>query len=560
MVSHDRAFLDRVVNRILEIDEHDHTASEFAGGWSDYVAARDLKRSHQSAAHEEFVAQRQELRDRVREQRGWAQEGVAKQKKKPRDKDKMQQGFFKNRTETQAAKVRISERALARLEANAVDKPWEGWELRLSLAASSRSGELVARLEGAVIERGAFRLGPVDLDIGWQERVALVGPNGCGKSSLLAAILGRLPLAAGTRRVGPGVVFGELDQARGRVAEDRPVLGEFLAATGLPIPEGRSLLAKFGLGADHVGRPAGQLSPGERTRLLLALLMAGGTNCLVLDEPTNHLDVPAIEQLEQALDTLRRHPAARDPRPALPRVGRHHPDGRRGRPGRPPPPRADPRPSVRGGRSAGGGRARRRRRRAVGPVAPPAGDARPGWGTDPHALLGVVLGQHGGRPGAPEVLGQVEEQPGEGGAVRGDVVAALQRPVGDLVQHHVLGAVAAGERDRGTAGAVRRRQLDAEEGPAGALAGAEVGDVDGPVVREALAPPAVGHDLAQEGAAVVEVRQAGAAEVGLGPVQAQALGVAQAPHHDEAPGRAGVPGRGEGKAELFHDRDRSGGL
>jgi ATPase subunit of ABC transporter with duplicated ATPase domains len=303
VVSHDRAFLDRVVNRILEIDEHDHTAAEFAGGWSEYVAARELKRSHQAAAHEEYVGQRDELRERVRAQRSWAVQGVAKQKRKPDDHDKMQRGFFKNRTETQAAKVRISEKALARLEANAVDKPWEGWELRLSLAASSRSGDLVARLEQAVIERGSFRLGPVDLDIGWQERVALVGPNGCGKSSLLEAILGRLPLAAGTRRVGPGVVFGELDQARGRVAEDRPVLGEFLAATGLPIPDGRSLLAKFGLGADHVGRLAGQLSPGERTRLLLALLMAGGTNCLVLDEPTNHLDVPAIEQLESALDS-----------------------------------------------------------------------------------------------------------------------------------------------------------------------------------------------------------------------------------------------------------------
>jgi len=302
VVSHDRAFLDRVVNRILDLDEHDHTATEFAGGWSDYVAARDLRRSHQSAAYGEYVTQRDELRDRVREQRSWAVQGVAKQKRKPRDNDKAQRGFVKNRTETQAAKVRISEKALARLEANAVDKPWEGWELRLSLAAASRSGDLVARLEGAVIERGAFRLGPLDLEIGWRERVALVGPNGCGKSSLLEAILGRLPLAAGIRRVGPGVVFGELDQARGRIADDRPVLAEFLATTGLPTSDGRSLLAKFGLGADHVERPAGRLSPGERTRLLLALLMAGGTNCLVLDEPTNHLDVPAIEQLEAALD------------------------------------------------------------------------------------------------------------------------------------------------------------------------------------------------------------------------------------------------------------------
>jgi ATPase subunit of ABC transporter with duplicated ATPase domains len=303
VVSHDRAFLDRVVNRILEIDEHDHTGVEYAGGWSDYVAARGLRRSQQAQAHEEYVVQRGELQDRIREQRQWAVQGVARQKRKPRDHDKAQQGFFKNRTEKQAGKLKASERALARLDANAVDKPWESWELRLSLASTNRSGDVVARLDGAVVERGAFRLGPVDLEVGWRERLALVGPNGTGKSTLLDAVLGRVPLVAGTRWLGPGVVVGELDQARRRVADDQPVLAGFLAASGLAIPEARALLAKFGIGADHVERRAGQLSPGERTRLLLALLMATGTNCLVLDEPTNHLDVPAIEQLEQALGT-----------------------------------------------------------------------------------------------------------------------------------------------------------------------------------------------------------------------------------------------------------------
>src|SRR6185295_15352351 len=99
----------------------------------------------------------------------------------------------------------------------------------------------------------------------------------------------------------PGVVVGELDQARAAFAGTQPLLTRFEAASGLVPSEVRSLLAKFGLGADHVMRPADSLSPGERTRASLALLSARGVNCLVLDEPTNHLDLPAIEQLEQAL-------------------------------------------------------------------------------------------------------------------------------------------------------------------------------------------------------------------------------------------------------------------
>lgn len=300
-VSHDRAFLDRVATRVLELEEHTHRASEYAGGWSEFVERRALARSQASAAFGAWKAERDRLRARIRSQRSWSEEGARRAAKKPADRDKAQRGFFVNRTEKQASKVRISERALERL--GAVDKPWEGWDLHLDLSHAGRSGDRVATLSGAVACRGDWRLGPVDLEIGWAERVVVTGPNGGGKSTLLGLILGQVPLVDGERWVGPSVRFGELDQRRRRADPSVGLVDAFVAATSVGVEEARSTLAKFGLGAAHAGRALGSLSPGERTRAQLAELMVLGTNCLVLDEPTNHLDLPAIEQIEEALES-----------------------------------------------------------------------------------------------------------------------------------------------------------------------------------------------------------------------------------------------------------------
>ncbi len=302
MVSHDRAFLDRVAKRVLEIEEHTHRASEYAGAWSEFVERRALARSQAGAAYAEWKSERDRLRARIRSQRAWSEEGVRRTAKKPKDHDKAQRGFFVNRTEKQAAKVRVSERALERL--GQVEKPWEGWQLQLDLSHSDRSGDRVAVLSDAVVCRGDWQLGPVDLEITWAERVVVTGPNGGGKSTLLGAVLGSVPLAQGSRWVGPSVRFGQLDQRRRRADASMALVDAFVAATSVTTEEARSTLAKFGLGASHVGRPVGRLSPGERTRAQLAELMVQGTNCLVLDEPTNHLDLPAIEQLEEALDAF----------------------------------------------------------------------------------------------------------------------------------------------------------------------------------------------------------------------------------------------------------------
>ena len=303
IVSHDRSFLDRTITSVLELDEHAHTATEYAGGWTAYLAERETARRHAEQDYDTYVTQRATLRDRAREQRQWSVQGKAKVAKSG-ETDKYIRQFRRNSSEHVAAKAKITDRALERLEATGVDKPWESWDLRMEIAAAPRGGAVVARLSGAVVHRGPFTLGPIDLEIQYGERVALLGSNGSGKTTLLDAALGRLALDRGDARLGPGVVIGELDQARAAFAGSESLFARFETASGLAPSEVRSLLAKFGLGAEHVMRPADSLSPGERTRASLALLSARGVNCLVLDEPTNHLDLPAIEQLEQALQSF----------------------------------------------------------------------------------------------------------------------------------------------------------------------------------------------------------------------------------------------------------------
>ena len=299
VVSHDRAFLERTIDRVLELDEHSRRATEYGGGWLGYLEARATARRHADEGYATYRVEKARLEDRARTQKQWSVQGATKAKRDQSEKDKNIRQFRRATSEKVAAKSKITERALARLDA--VEKPWEGWDLRYRMAGAPRSGDVVMRLEHAVVTRGDFRLGPIDLEIGWGERLAIVGPNGTGKTSLLLALLGRLPLEEGERWIGPGVVVGELEQGRGAFAGEATLLDAFIAVTGLVVSEARSLLAKFGLGAEHVVRPGASLSPGERTRAGLAVFAAQGVNCLVLDEPTNHLDLPAIEQLEQAL-------------------------------------------------------------------------------------------------------------------------------------------------------------------------------------------------------------------------------------------------------------------
>ena len=300
LVSHDREFLARTVTGVLELDLPQRQVNYFGGGYESYLAEREVARRHARERYDEYADTKSSLELRARTQRAWMDKGVRNARRKATDNDKIGRNKRVEATEKQAAKARQTDRMIERLEV--VEEPRKEWELRMEIAAAPRAGAVVAVLRGAVVRRGSFTLGPVDLQIDWADKVAITGANGAGKSTLLAALLGRAELAEGTSSLGPGVRVGEVDQARALFTGQETLLAAFEAQLPETTPTDlRTLLAKFGLTAAHVLRPADSLSPGERTRAALALLQARGVNLLVLDEPTNHLDLPAIEQLESAL-------------------------------------------------------------------------------------------------------------------------------------------------------------------------------------------------------------------------------------------------------------------
>jgi ATPase subunit of ABC transporter with duplicated ATPase domains len=300
VVSHDREFLARTVTRVVELDLAQQLVRVHDGGYDAYLVERDVARRHAREEYDEYADTKAGLEARARMQRNWMAKGVRDSIKKSKDGDKHIKAANRASSEKQAAKAKQTDRRIERLEV--VEEPRKEWELRLEIATAPRAGAVVATLRRAVVRRGDFTLGPVDLQVDWGDRLAITGANGSGKSTLLGALLGRVPLDEGTASLGPAVQVGEIDQARGRFFGPEQLIEAFSAEVpDWPTSEVRTLLAKFGLTADHVLRPAETLSPGERTRAALALLQARGINVLVLDEPTNHLDLPAIEQLEEAL-------------------------------------------------------------------------------------------------------------------------------------------------------------------------------------------------------------------------------------------------------------------
>jgi len=302
LVSHDREFLARCVTTVVELDLAQNSVAVYDGGYEAFLEERAVAKRHARERYEDFANTKADLVSRARTQREWSSQGVRNAMKKNPDNDKIRRAASTESSEKQAQKVRQMESRIARL--TEVEEPRKEWQLQFSIGQAPRSSAVVATLRDVVVRQGDFTLGPVNLQLNGGERIGITGPNGAGKSTLLRLLLGTRKPDDGEASMGASVAIGEIDQARGLLDGGRQ-LGDAVEAVLVDwnSADVRTLLAKFGLKADHTSRTVDSLSPGERTRAALALLQARGVNLLVLDEPTNHLDLPAIEQLEEALES-----------------------------------------------------------------------------------------------------------------------------------------------------------------------------------------------------------------------------------------------------------------
>ena len=299
IVSHDRALLAEVTDEIVELDRHTGRARQYRGGWDAYERERDSALAQVLAERRDALDRRARLAAAERETRRRAASSVRRARARVHDNDKHLREWVTMRAEGMQARARKMGGRAERIEVP--DAPWEDRALRLTLTPAERRRAWVVSLTGAVLRRGTWSLGPIELALAYGERVRLSGPNGSGKSTVLAALAGDLAPAQGHRRVAPGAVVAQLGQARDVLSGPVPLCAQVRELTGLDEAQARTALASFGLFAESAGRSGATLSPGELTRAELTVIAHQRATCLLLDEPTNHLDVESLEVVQAAL-------------------------------------------------------------------------------------------------------------------------------------------------------------------------------------------------------------------------------------------------------------------
>ncbi|WP_419877340.1 ribosomal protection-like ABC-F family protein [Brevibacillus centrosporus] len=280
IISHDRYFLDAVVTSVYHVDGGE--AEYYIGNYSAFVKEREERLLRQFAAYQEQQKQIKKMKETIKRLKEWGNRS-----------NPPNEAFHR--------RAKSMEKALARIER--IDRPkMEADRMGLAFQKTERSGQDVLVASGVYKAFGGKELfADAGFLLRYGERKALLGPNGCGKSTLIRMLLGEMEPDVGMLKVGSNVKVGYLSQQAWEGDQNLRVIDMFRQVALVTEPEARHLLARFLFYGEHVFKRVGQLSGGERMRLRLAQMMHQEINLLVLDEPTNHLDIEARETLEEAL-------------------------------------------------------------------------------------------------------------------------------------------------------------------------------------------------------------------------------------------------------------------
>ncbi len=297
IVSHDRTFLDNTVNRILELDEKTHRIAEYTGSYSDYELVKAGETGKQWAEWKDQQAEIRRLKGDIQSTRQQAMS--------------TERGTIDSSARRLAAKVakkaKTRESRLRRYldSQERVEKPEQTWKMKFDFGEMPRSGQMVAQIKdlGHGFD-GGWLFQNIDLTLQHGERIALVGPNGCGKSTLVRILTGELEPKAGLARLGASVRLGYMPQKQESLDPQATPLSLISQMVSIRETEARNFLHHFLFTGDEVFIPIEKLSYGERARLLLARLVVAGANFLVLDEPINHLDIPSRERFQATLEAF----------------------------------------------------------------------------------------------------------------------------------------------------------------------------------------------------------------------------------------------------------------
>jgi ATP-binding cassette subfamily F protein 3 len=308
LVSHDRVFLDRSINRVLYLDPQTHLLREYAGNYSDYLEQSLAEREKQWAAYRDQQDEIRRMQQDIARMKARAAKSEWSASSVKRGGGMMKLKGFKDYTQSiakgVAKKAKSREKKLDRyLESDErVEKPKRAWQMKVDFGDLPESGKDVLRLDKVSVGYGErVLLRDITLSIRHGERIVLIGENGTGKSTLIKVIVGQLPPLAGEVRLGANVRVGYFAQEQDVLDPNATPLTTLQAIVPWSESEIRSFLHRFLFAGDQPLMPNHLLSYGERARLMLGLLVAQGCNFLILDEPINHLDIPSRTQFETAL-------------------------------------------------------------------------------------------------------------------------------------------------------------------------------------------------------------------------------------------------------------------